>query len=50
MELVPVPPGLFEWLSQYQVVVYAAAGGIGLGIWNRYFRQRRLKRLTPPRP
>jgi hypothetical protein len=50
MEWVPVPESLLVMAMQNQFVVYAAAVGIGLGVWNRWFRQRRLKRHTPPRP
>jgi hypothetical protein len=40
MEWVPVPMGFVERVMQYQVVVYVAVVGIGLGIWNRWFRRR----------
>jgi hypothetical protein len=40
MEWVPVKESLLVIAMRYQVVMYVAAVGIGLGIWNRWFRRR----------
>jgi hypothetical protein len=40
MEWVPVPESFLATVVKYQVVVYAAVVGIGLGVWNRWFRRR----------